>query len=165
MLSSNIPHYIYQRNHVWWFRKRFVAQGKVVEYRLSLKTSNLNHARLFALRLQTLCLQLVASYGAPKKHKSDSMDKTAQDQIRARLKAKIAEWTAEETEKWYSGEHRSEGEFNILIDTIDTLSSQLKERIVLNDRPHLAQAEANCILDEIPHLRATLTTSDIQILR
>lgn len=162
MLSSSIPHYIYQRNHVWWFRKRFVAQGSVVEYRLSLKTSNLNHARLCALRLQTLCLQLVSSHGGPKKCKSDSMDKTAQDQIRAKLRAKIAEWTAEETEKWYSGGQRSEGEYNSYIDIIDMLSSDLRERIALNDRPHLAQAEADSILNELPQLKKSLTGCDIQ---
>lgn len=162
MLSSSIPHYIYQRNHVWWFRKRFVAQGSVVEYRLSLKTSNLNHARLCALRLQTLCLQLVASHGAPKKCKSDSMDKTTQDHIRAKLRAKVAEWTAEQTEEWYSGGQRSEGEYNSYLEIIDMLCSDLRERIALNDRPHLAQAEADSILDDLPHLKASLSEYDIQ---
>ncbi|MGO3910250.1 hypothetical protein [Huaxiibacter chinensis] len=94
MPSNSIPHYLYKRNHVWWFRKRFVAQGNAIEYRLSLQTASFQRARLLALRLQTLCNQMVASLGAPKKLKNGVMEKSAQEQIRAKLRAKIAEWTA-----------------------------------------------------------------------
>ncbi len=103
MPSSSIPNYLYKRNHVWWFRKRFVASGNVIEYRLSLQTSRLEQARVFALRLQTLCLQMVDSLRGPKNEKNSTMDKTVQEQIKVSLKAKIAEWTAEETERWFSG--------------------------------------------------------------
>ncbi|MEP8511338.1 hypothetical protein [Enterobacter kobei] len=36
------------------------------------------------------------------------MDKSAQEQIRAKLRAKVAEWTAEETEHWFCGSTRNE---------------------------------------------------------
>ncbi|WP_312778379.1 hypothetical protein [Pseudescherichia sp.] len=39
MPSSNILNYLYKRNHIWWFRKRYVVKGNVIEYRLSLQTS------------------------------------------------------------------------------------------------------------------------------
>ena len=55
MPSNSITHYLYKRNHTWWFRKRFVAQGDIIEYRLSLQTTSFHRARLLALRLQTLC--------------------------------------------------------------------------------------------------------------
>lgn len=90
MPSNSIPNYLYKRNHVWWFRKRFVASGNVIEYRLSLQTSSLDRARVFALRLQTLCLQMVDSLRGPKNEKNSSMDKTVQEQIKANLRAKIA---------------------------------------------------------------------------
>ncbi len=51
MPSNSIPHYLYKRNHTWWFRKRFVEQGSAIEFRMSLKTANLDRARLLALRL------------------------------------------------------------------------------------------------------------------
>lgn len=46
MPSNSIPHYLYKRNHVWWFRKRFVAQGNAIEYRLSLCSGQLKLASL-----------------------------------------------------------------------------------------------------------------------
>lgn len=52
MPSNSIPHYLYKRNHVWWFRKRFVAQGNAIEYRLSLQTTSFQRARL-ALSIQS----------------------------------------------------------------------------------------------------------------
>ena len=100
MPSNSIPHYLYKRNHTWWFRKRFVAQGKVIEFRLSLKTSSLNRAKLLALQLQTLCLHMVASLGAPNQKKNLMDDKT-KETIDAALRRQVAEWTAEETERWF----------------------------------------------------------------
>ncbi|EQC0991283.1 hypothetical protein ACY2GS_004171, partial [Enterobacter asburiae] len=70
MPSNSVPHYLYKRNHTWWFRKRFVSEGNAIEYRLSLQTASFQRARLLALRLQTLCQQMVASLGAPKKLKN-----------------------------------------------------------------------------------------------
>ncbi|TPD65058.1 hypothetical protein FJP64_12380 [Kosakonia cowanii] len=164
MPSSSIPNYLYKRNHVWWFRKRFVANGNVIEYRLSLQTSRLDQARVFALRLQTLCLQMVDSLRGPKNEKNSTMDKTVQEQIKASLRAKIAEWTAEETERWFSGTKRSEGDLNRYIETLDMLLSDLKERIAYDDKPFQHQAEANTILDELPHLKASLNQSDLQFI-
>ena len=63
MPSNNIPHHLYKRNHTWWFRKRFVFQSSAIEFRVSLKTTNLSRARLLALHLQPLCLRLVTSLG------------------------------------------------------------------------------------------------------
>ena len=37
----------------------------------------------------------------PKKLKNCMMEKSAQVQIKAKLRAKIAKWTAEETEHWF----------------------------------------------------------------
>lgn len=164
MPSNSIPNYLYKRNHVWWFRKRFVASGNVIEYRLSLQTSSLNRARVFALRLQTLCLQMVDSLRGPKNEKNSIMDKTVQEQIKANLRAKIAEWTAEETERWFSGTARSEGDLNRYLETLDMLLSDLKERIAYDDKPFLHQAEANTILDELPHLKASLNQSDLPVI-
>lgn len=164
MSSTSIPNYLYKRNHVWWFRKRFVASGNVVEYRLSLQTTSLERARLLALRLQTLCLQMVNSLGGLKKEKKITMDKTIQEQIRVKLRAKIAEWTAEETERWFSGTSRSEGDLNRYLETLDMLLSDLKERIAYDDKPFLHQAEANTVLNELPHLKASLNQLDLQVI-
>ncbi len=46
MPSNSILHYLYKRNHTWWFRKRFVSEGNAIEYRLSLHTASFQHARL-----------------------------------------------------------------------------------------------------------------------
>ncbi|ELO0984141.1 site-specific integrase [Enterobacter asburiae] len=164
MPSNSIPHYLYKRNHVWWFRKRFVARGNAIEYRLSLQTASFQRARLLALRLQTLCNQMVASLGAPKKLKNGVMEKSAQEQIRAKLRAKIAEWTAEETEHWFCGSKRNEGDLNDYLETLDMVVSDLKERIAYDDKPSLHRAEASTVLDELPHLKATLSDYDYQVV-
>lgn len=164
MPSNNIPHYLYKRNHTWWFRKRFVSEGNAIEYRLSLQTASFQRARLLALRLQTLCQQMVASLGAPKKLKNGVMDKSAQEQIRAKLRAKVAEWTAEETEHWFCGSTRNEGDLNDYLETLDMVVSDLKERIAYDDKPSLHQAEAGTVLDELPHLKATLSEYDYQVI-
>ncbi len=88
MPSNNIPHYLYKRNHTWWFRKRFVFQGNAIEYRLSMQTASFQRARLLVLRLQTLCQQMVASLGAPKKQKNGAMEKSAQEQIKSKISSK-----------------------------------------------------------------------------
>ncbi|BBT46128.1 MULTISPECIES: tyrosine-type recombinase/integrase [Enterobacter cloacae complex] len=164
MPSNSIPHYLYKRNHTWWFRKRFVSQGNAIEYRLSLQTASFQRARLLALRLQTLCQQMVASLGAPKKQKNGVMEKSAQEQIKAKLRAKIAEWTAEETEHWFCGSARNEGDLNDYLETLDMVVSDLKERIAYDDKPSLHRAEASTVLDELPHLKATLTEYDYQVI-
>lgn len=46
MPSNSILHYLYKRNHTWWFRKRFVSEGNAIEYRLSLHTASFQNARL-----------------------------------------------------------------------------------------------------------------------
>lgn len=161
MPSNNIPHYLYKRNHTWWFRKRFVAQAKVIEFRLSLKTSSLNRAQLLALQLQTLCLHMVASLGAPNQKKNLMDDKT-KETIDAALKRQVAEWTAEETERWFSRSGRTEGDLNRLLEDIDTLMADLKERVAFDDKPQLHQAEANTVLDKLPHLKASLSEYDMQ---
>lgn len=102
MSSNNIPHYLYKRNHTWWFRKRFVSEGNAIEYRLSLQTASFQRARLLALRLQTLCQQMVASLGAPKNQVITVMNRSVQEQIRARLRIMVTQWTAEETGHWFS---------------------------------------------------------------
>ncbi|MDZ0185191.1 hypothetical protein [Klebsiella quasipneumoniae] len=81
MPSNSIPHYLYKRNHTWWFRKRFVSEGNAIEYRLSLQTASFQRARLLALRLQTLRQQMVASLGAPKTLKNGVMEKTESPRI------------------------------------------------------------------------------------
>lgn len=164
MPSNSIPHYLYKRNHTWWFRKRFVSDGNAIEYRLSLQTASFQRARLLALRLQTLCQQMVASLGAPKKLKNGVMEKSAQEQIRAKLRAKIAEWTAEETEHWFCGSARNEGDLNDYLETLDMAVSDLKERIAYDDKPSLHRAEASTVLDELPHLKATLSEYDYQVI-
>ncbi|HHD2903096.1 TPA: hypothetical protein ACR8U9_004494 [Citrobacter freundii] len=164
MPSNSIPNYLYKRNHTWWFRKRFVSQGNAIEYRLSLQTASFQRARLLALRLQTLCQQMVASLGAPKKQKNGVMEKSAQEQIKAKLRAKIAEWTAEETEHWFCGSARNEGDLNDYLETLDMVVSDLKERIAYDDKPSLHRAEANTVLDELPHLKATLSDYDYQVI-
>ncbi|HDG1683828.1 TPA: site-specific integrase [Kluyvera ascorbata] len=164
MPSNSIPHYLYKRNHTWWFRKRFVSEGNAIEYRLSLQTANFQRARLLALRLQTLCQQMVASLGAPKKLKNGVMEKSAQEQIKAKLRAKIAEWTAEETEHWFCGSARNEGDLNDYLETLDMVVSDLKERIAYDDKPSLHRTEADTILDELPHLKATLSEYDYQVI-
>ncbi|MGX9315215.1 hypothetical protein ACWXWE_21040 [Pantoea ananatis] len=135
MPSSIIPNYLYKRNHVWWFRKRFVASGNAVEYRLSLQTSSIHQARVFALRLQTLCVQMVDSFRGPNNEKNSAMDKTVREQIKANLRAKIAEWTAEETEHWFSGSVRNEGELNKYLETLDMVISDLRERVAYDHMP------------------------------
>lgn len=164
MPSTSIPHYLYKRNHTWWFRKRFVSQGNVVEYRLSLQTTSLQRARFLALRLQTLCQQMVTSLGGPKNQKNGVMEKSAQDQIKVKLRAKIAEWTAEETEHWFCGSARNEGDLNDYLETLDMVVSDLKERIAYDDKPSLHRAEANTVLDELPHLKAALSEYDYQVI-
>lgn len=164
MPSNSIPHYLYKRNHTWWFRKRFVSEGNAIEYRLSLQTASFQRARLLALRLQTLCQQMVASLGAPKTLKNGVMEKTTQEQIKAKLRAKIAEWTAEETEYWFSGSARNEGDLNDYLETLDMVVSDLKERIAYDDKPYLHRAEASTVLDELPHLKATLSEDDYQVI-
>lgn len=164
MPSNSIPHYLYKRNHTWWFRKRFVSEGNAIEYRLSLQTASFQRARLLALRLQTLCQQMVASLGAPKTLKNGVMEKTTQEQIKAKLRAKIAEWTAEETEHWFSGTARNEGDLNDYLETLDMVVSDLKERIAYDDKPSLHRAEASTVLDELPHLKATLSEDDYQVI-
>lgn len=164
MPSNIIPHYLYKRNHVWWFRKRFVAQSKVIEFRLSLQTSSLNRAQFLALRLQMLCMQMVASLGDPKNKKSGLMNKTTQEQISAKLRAKVAEWTADETEHWFCNPSRNEGDLNEYLETLDMVLSDLKERIAYDDKPSLHQAEANTVLDDLPHLKATLSEYDLQVI-
>ncbi|HIC0776950.1 TPA: hypothetical protein ACW0NO_004444 [Enterobacter ludwigii] len=164
MPSNSIPHYLYKRNHIWWFRKRFVSEGNAIEYRLSLQTASFQRARLLALRLQTLCQQMVASLGAPKKLKNGVMEKSTQEQIKAKLRAKIAEWTAEETEHWFCGFARNEGDLNDYLETLDMVVSDLKERIAYDDKSYLHRAEANTVLDELPHLKATLSEYDYQVI-
>ncbi|HGW5509019.1 TPA: tyrosine-type recombinase/integrase [Citrobacter koseri] len=161
MPSNNIHHHLYKRNHTWWFRKRFVFQSSAIEFRVSLKTTNLSRARLLALHLQPLCLRLVTSLGGHSLGKK-SMDKTVQEQISARLRAQVAEWTAEETERWFSRSNRTEGDLNQILENIDMHMSDLKERIACDDKPHLHQAEANTILDKLPHVRASLSEDDIK---
>ncbi len=161
MPSNSIPHYLYKRNHTWWFRKRFVEQGSAIEFRMSLKTANLDRARLLALRLLPLCLRLVRSLGAPNQKKNLMDDKT-KETIDAVLRAQVAEWTAEETERWFSRSGRTEGDLNRLLEDIDTLMSDLKERVAFDDRPQLHQAEANTVLDKLPHLKASLSDYDLQ---
>lgn len=163
MPSNRIPHHLYKRNHVWWFRKRFVAQGNVIEFRLSLKTSSLNRARLFALRLQTLCLQMVASLGGPSQ-KKNLMDAKTKATIYAVLRAQIAEWTAEEIERWLSRPERTGEDIDIILEDIDTCLTGLSGRIKLDNRPHLRQAEADIILDKLPHLKPLLSKYDIQVI-
>lgn len=160
MPSSIIPNYLYKRNHVWWFRKRFVASGNAVEYRLSLQTSSIHQARVFALRLQTLCVQMVDSFRGPNNEKNSAMDKTVREQIKANLRAKIAEWTAEETEHWFSGSVRNEGELNKYLETLDMVISDLRERVAYDHMPSLHRAEVDTVLKELPHLKATLNESD-----
>ncbi len=162
MPSSNIPNYLYKRNHIWWFRKRYVVKGNVIEYRLSLQTSSLDRAQRLALRLQTVCQQMVARLAAPADQKSDAMNKTVQEQIRTMLRALIAQWTAEETEHWFSRSQRTEGALNEHLETIDMLISDMKERIALDDRPKSRLKEANTVLDKLPHLKASLSEDDIQ---
>lgn len=164
MPSSSIPHYLYKRNHTWWFRKRFVSQGNAIEYRLSLQTASFQRARLLALRLQTLCQQMVNSLGAPNKLKNGVMDKSAQEQIKAKLRAKVAEWTTEETDHWFSSSARHEGDLNDYLETLDMVVSDLKERIAYDDKPSLHQVEADTVLNELPHLKATLSEYDYQVI-
>lgn len=161
MPSNNIPHYLYKRNHVWWFRKRFVAQSKVIEFRLSLKTSSLNRAQLLALHLQTLCLHMVASLGGPNQ-KKNLMDAKTKETIDAMLRAQIAEWTAEETERWFDRPERTGEDLDRILEDIDTCLTGLSGRIKLDNRPHLRRDEANIILDKLPHLKSSLSESDIQ---
>ncbi|WP_275216695.1 site-specific integrase [Citrobacter freundii] len=42
--------------------------------------------------------------------------------------------------------------------------SDLKERIAYDDKPSLHRAEANTVLDELPHLKATLSEYDYQVI-
>ena len=107
---------------------------------------------------------MVASLGAPKKLKNGVMDKSAQEQIRAKLRAKVAEWTAEETEHWFCGSTRNEGNLNDYLETLDMVVSDLKERIAYDDKPSLHRAEASTVLDELPHLKATLSEYDYQVI-
>ncbi|HID4131191.1 TPA: hypothetical protein ACXE8V_001500 [Pluralibacter gergoviae] len=118
MPSNSIPHYLYKRNHTWWFRKRFVSQGNVIEYRLSLQTASLDRARILALRLQTLCQKIVASLGGSNQLKNGLMEKSIQEQIKAKLRAKIAEWTAEETDHWFNMTGCDEGDLNRYLETV-----------------------------------------------
>lgn len=164
MPSNSIPHYLYKRNHTWWFRKRFVSEGNAIEYRLSLQTASFQRARLLALRLETLCQQMVASLGGPKNKKSSMMNKTTTELISAKLRAKVAEWTAEETERWFCKPTRDEGDLNDFLETLDMVVSDLKERITYDDKPSLHQAEANTVLNELPHLNAMLSDYDYQII-
>ena len=53
MPSNSIPHYLYKRNHTWWFKKRFVSEGNAIEYRLSLQTASFQRASLTEQRLKT----------------------------------------------------------------------------------------------------------------
>ncbi|ENE4182950.1 hypothetical protein ABNH39_004047 [Enterobacter kobei] len=92
------------------------------------------------------------------------MDKSAQEQIRAKLRAKVAEWTAEETEHWFCGSTRNEGNLNDYLETLDMVVSDLKERIAYDDKPSLHRAEASTVLDELPHLKATLSEYDYQVI-
>ncbi|MBL7636916.1 hypothetical protein [Atlantibacter hermannii] len=92
------------------------------------------------------------------------MEKSAQEQIRAKLRAKIAEWTAEETEHWFCGSARNEGDLNDYLETLDMVVSDLKERIAYDDKPSLHRAEASTVLDELPHLKATLSKYDYQVI-
>ena len=161
MPSNNIPHYLYKRNHTWWFRKRFVAQSKVIEFRLSLKTSSLKRAQLLALHLQTLCLHMVASLGDPNQ-KKNLMDSKTKQTIDSMLRAQIAEWTAEETERWFDRPERTGEDLDRILEDIDTCLTGLSGRIKLDNRPHLRQDEANIILDKLPHLKSSLSESDIQ---
>ncbi|WP_049003970.1 site-specific integrase [Klebsiella quasipneumoniae] len=164
MPSNSIPHYLYKRNHTWWFRKRFVSEGNAIEYRLSLQTASFQRARLLALRLETLCQQMVASLGGPKNKKSGMMNKTTTELISAKLRAKVAEWTAEETERWFCKPTRDEGDLNDFLETLDMVVSDLKERITYDDKPSLHQAEANTVLNELPHLNAMLSDYDYQVI-
>ncbi|HBR2775113.1 hypothetical protein [Klebsiella pneumoniae] len=162
MPSNNIPHYLYKRNHTWWFRKRFVFQGNAIEYRLSLQTASFQRARLLVLRLQTLCQQMVASLGAPRNRRMARRENQHKSKSNQKFRAKIAEWTAEETEHWFCGSSRSEGDLNDYLKTLDMVVSDLKERIAYDDKPSLHRAEASTILDELPHLKATLSEYDYQ---
>jgi hypothetical protein len=103
-------------------------------------------------------------FGGPKKQKNGVMEKSAQEQIKAKLRAKIAEWTAEETEHWFCGSARNEGDLNDYLETLDMVVSDLKERIAYDDKPSLHRAEASTVLDELPHLKATLTEYDYQVI-
>ncbi|HGK4675446.1 site-specific integrase [Raoultella ornithinolytica] len=162
MPSNNIPHYLYKRNHTWWFRKRFVSEGNAIEYRLSLQTASFQRARLLALRLQTLCQQMVASLGAPKNQAITVMNRSVQEQIRARLRIMVTQWTAEETGHWFSRPPRNEGDLVSHLENIDMLITDLKERIAYDDMPKNRQSEANTVLDLLPHLKASMNEFDIQ---
>lgn len=92
------------------------------------------------------------------------MEKSTQEQIKAKLRAKIAEWTAEETEHWFCGSARNEGDLNDYLETLDMVVSDLKERIAYDDKPSLHRAEASTVLDELPHLKATFSEHYYQVI-
>ncbi|UJL40318.1 hypothetical protein JRY29_06760 [Salmonella enterica subsp. enterica serovar Kentucky] len=75
----------------------------------------------------------------------------------SKTSSKIAEWTAEETEHWFCGSARNEGDLNDYLETLDMVVSDLKERIAYDDKPSLHRAEASTVLDELPHLKATFS--------
>lgn len=163
MPSNNIPHYLYKRNHRWWFRKRITLQGCVTEFRFSLQTADLVLAQTLALRTHTLCMKMVASLGAPSQ-KSKTMNDLQKNAIDLALKAQIAEWTAEETERWFDRSERTGTDINDILHVIDMLQEDLGKRVRLDNRPDTRQSEADIILDKLPHLRASLSDSDIQFI-
>ena len=86
MSSNSIPHYLYKRNHTWCVQKAFRISGQCNRVQAEPANSKFQRARLLALRLQTLCQQMVTSLGAQKTEEwHDGKIST-----RAKLRAKIA---------------------------------------------------------------------------
>lgn len=57
MTTKRLPHYIFLRGNIWWFRQRYHFKHQQQEIRLSLKTRNVKLARILAIKLSVFCKQ------------------------------------------------------------------------------------------------------------
>lgn len=62
MTTIKLPHYLYQRGSIWWFRKAIPSTISRKDIRLSLKTSHLSTARSLALLLNNHYNRLINSH-------------------------------------------------------------------------------------------------------
>ncbi len=161
MTTKRLPHYIFLRGNIWWFRQRYHFKHQQQEIRLSLKTRNVKLARILAIKLSLFCKQFERTIS-----QTNKMDNSLKQRLKDRLKQLIIEWHNEEISRWHDIDHtRSEGELNQKLEDIYYCISLAEDSIRGNHYQNIERnkAKAEFLLSEIPDgetIKNTLTQED-----